>query len=108
MRYGIPTQGCDIMTAQDVRSAGMTPRRRAQAGAPELTEQQQVRLTPADIHNLQMVRRMVGLAVTDSELIRAILRCAADDILGGYDGQYVTVDVQQTPGCTVVWQRRVD
>lgn len=59
-------------------------RRRASRGMPELTETCCVRLTLADLDNLNMIRRAAGTSVTDSELLRSILRAAADDLLGGY------------------------
>ena len=59
-------------------------RRRASAGMPELVETCSVRLSLADLRNLNMIRRAADTTVTDSELLRALLRAAADDLLGGY------------------------
>lgn len=74
----------DTMRLKDVRDLCERQRRRASAGMPELTETCGVRLSLADLQNLNMIRRATATTVTDSELLRALLRAAAGDLLGGY------------------------
>lgn len=81
-------------------------RRRAPKGLPELVERQHVALTATDLRNLQMIQRAACTSVTDSELIRALIRCAADDLLGGYDDAEVIVTPPSYPGGAVVIERR--
>ena len=66
-------------------------RRRARRGEAELTETLCVRLNLQDLHNINMIRRGSGTSVTDAELVRGLLRCAAVDLLGAYDDSNVTV-----------------
>lgn len=74
-----------VMTIRDVYDAAAGRRRRKPTQPVELTECCTLRLSLGDLRNLSMIRRAAGLTVTDSELLRALIRCAADDVLGGYD-----------------------
>ena len=78
-------RGGGIMTIRDVYDAAAGRRRRRPTQPVELTECCTLRLSLGDLRNLSMIRRAAGLTVTDSELLRALIRCAADDVLGGYD-----------------------
>lgn len=73
------------MTAQELQRRANVTKKRSSNGFPEYTEHYHVRLSAADAHNLRMIRTMIGSSCTDSEIIRAIIRCAAEDVLGGYD-----------------------
>ena len=83
--YGIHIFRGRKMTIRDVYDAAAGRRRRKPTQPVELTECCTLRLSLGDLRNLSMIRRAAGLTVTDSELLRALIRCAADDVLGGYD-----------------------
>lgn len=86
------------MTWTDLIAALNVPRRRASKGAPELTSTYSVALSDTDIHNLSMIRRGSCTTATDSELLRALIRCAACDLLGAYDDATVCVEPPSAPG----------
>lgn len=91
------------MTIHEVRAKAPRVRHRSPNGLPVFVETQHVRLTRSDLHNLSMIRQIADLAITDSELLRTLLRCAADDLLGGYD--LLSVD-RPRDGVTIIRQRR--
>lgn len=74
------------------------PRRRSAKGAAELTSTYSVALSDTDIHNLSMIRRGSCTTATDSELLRALIRCSACDLLGAYDDASITVEPPTVPG----------
>lgn len=86
------------MTWTSLLAALNVPRRRASKGAAELTSTYSVALSDTDIHNLSMIRRGSCTTATDSELLRALIRCAATDLLGAYDDATVRVDPPAAPG----------
>lgn len=86
------------MTWTELIAALNVPRRRASKGAAELTSTYSVALSDTDIHNLAMIRRGSCTTATDSELIRAILRATAVDLLGAYDDSTVCVEPPARPG----------
>lgn len=86
------------MTWTSLLGALHVPRRRASKGAPELTSTYSVALSDTDIHNLAMIRRGSCTTATDSELLRALIRCGAADLLGAYDDASITVDPPTAPG----------
>lgn len=82
----------------DLIAALQVPRRRARRGDAELTSIYSVSLSDTDVHNLLMIRRGSCTTATDSELIRAILRATAADLLGAYDDSTVCVEPPAQPG----------
>lgn len=94
------------MTWTDLIAALNVPRRRASKGAAELTSTYSLTLSDTDIHNLAMIRRGSCTTATDSELLRALLRCAACDLLGAYDDVTVHVDPPAAPGGCITVTRR--
>lgn len=82
----------------DLIAALNAPRRRAAKGAAELTSTYSVALSDTDIHNLAMIRRGSCTTATDSELLRALIRCAACDLLGAYDDASITVEPPTAAG----------
>lgn len=86
------------MTWTELIAALNVPRRRSAKGAPELTSTYSLTLSDTDIHNLSMIRRGSCTTATDSELLRALIRCAACDLLGAYDDVSITVEPPSAPG----------
>lgn len=90
----------------DLIAALNVPRRRSAKGAAELTSTYSVALSDTDIHNLAMIRRGSCTTATDSELLRALIRCSACDLLGAYDDATVYVEPPCGPGGCITVTRR--
>lgn len=94
------------MTWTELLAALQVPRRRAAKGSAELTSTYSVSLSDTDVHNLSMIRRGSCTDATDSELLRALLRASAADLLGAYDDVTVQVDPPAAPGGCITVTRR--
>lgn len=74
------------MTVHDIQThLPAQGQRRAHNGLPVLIETLRVRMTLQDMRDFAAIRHVMislGWTGTDSALLRAILRAAADDILG--------------------------